>query len=398
MRATKKRRQRDFYLYKRPTSDPRQHVYYVQFVKDGKRLTAKSTGQTTRNDAEGWARDHMVQGIPDQPTLEEYAKDFFDESKCTWVKTQRAKGRPFSKAVAAQRRSHVVNYLIPQFGKLQLTEITKRNVEAWLADLPLANSSRNQLLFSLRIILRDAVDAEILYANPLERCEMFGKDTIERDPFTLAEMHALFPDSFDKLVKVWGDAEHATAFTLLATTGVRCGEVRALRWLHLLEGGRALLIDSAFKHDGTLGTTKSGDARAVLVPAQAQRVLSWWRRKTTWKDPDDLLFRDAAGNPRNHNWLRRAFRPALDAAKIKPGDRNIVVHSFRHTYNSMMRTVLPDAILRAMTGHRSESMTRVYDHPDAEALVRRLDSVKGLIDAPWEKKDNIRKLTPGGGP
>jgi integrase len=387
---------RPFYLYRRKTADPKRSTYYVQYLQDGKRQTAISTGCTTRAQAEAWARARIAKGAPLQPTLEEYATGFFDEGS-SWVTRQREKGRRFSVAIRKARSSHLSKHILPQFGKRRLTEIMKRDVESWLAGLAVGNSMRNQVLFSLRIILRDAVDAGILYANPLERFEMFGSDAIERDPFTLAELGKLFPDAIEGLLKVWGDAEIATAFTLLATTGIRSGEVRALRWANVLKDDRALYIDSSCKtHEGDrIGTTKSGDARVVLLPAKAREALQWWRGASLWTEPGDLLFRGQDGRPRPQQWLQRAFRPALKAAKVEVGDRVLVIHSFRHTYNSMMRSVLPEAILRAMTGHKSEAMTAHYDHPGPEELLHRVEGAAGLLESAWGQ-DNMEKLTPGG--
>ncbi len=45
-----------FHLYKRPTTKNNKSIYYVQFyTDDDHRMTARSTGQTSKAAAETWA-------------------------------------------------------------------------------------------------------------------------------------------------------------------------------------------------------------------------------------------------------------------------------------------------------------------------------------------------------
>jgi len=42
--------------------------------------------------------------------------------------------------------------------------------------------------------------------------------------------------------------------------------------------------------------------------------------------------------------------------------RNITFHSWRHFFNSTMRSRVPDSKLKLLTGHRSQEMTERYTH------------------------------------
>jgi hypothetical protein len=76
-----------FYLYRRRSAkDTKRHVYYVQFVDGlGHRSSAVSTGCTTRAAAERWARERVTKGSAVQPTLEDFAKSFFDWDSSAWI-------------------------------------------------------------------------------------------------------------------------------------------------------------------------------------------------------------------------------------------------------------------------------------------------------------------------
>jgi hypothetical protein len=82
-----------------------------------------------------------------------------------------AKKRPLSKAVAANRRAHLNNYLFPRFGDDELCNITAVEIEDWLVSLPLANQTRNHILYSLSIVLQEAKREGIISSNPVEDVE-----------------------------------------------------------------------------------------------------------------------------------------------------------------------------------------------------------------------------------
>jgi hypothetical protein len=52
-----------FTLYKRPTKKKNRYIYYVQFRDyEGNRLTAVSSGQTSKSAAEVWAYEKLKEG------------------------------------------------------------------------------------------------------------------------------------------------------------------------------------------------------------------------------------------------------------------------------------------------------------------------------------------------
>ncbi len=52
-----------FHIYKRHTTKKNKYIYYVQFyTDDDHRMTARSTGQTSKAAAETWAYDQLQKG------------------------------------------------------------------------------------------------------------------------------------------------------------------------------------------------------------------------------------------------------------------------------------------------------------------------------------------------
>ncbi len=360
-------------------------TWYFYFYQDGKRIS-KSTGQTVKYKAEKFAEKFLDGGEQAELRLKDFATDFFLWDRCGWIRRQHAKGRDFSHAVADCRRGHLVNYVIPEFGDKLLSNINRVEVENWLIDLPLANQTKNHILYSFGIILRDAELAGHIEANPLEKAEPMGKDARPRDVFTMAELGVLFPREAEELLKIWEYTRNAALFMILATTGIRSGEVRALRWNCVFGESSSLLITKAVKLDQQIGETKTEIDRVVLLPGRTKRLLETWHEETPYSSSDDLVF--FSGNdpnrPMDRKILCKRLDKALQLAGIDLGERRLVPHSFRHLFNTLMKNLLPEPLLRKLTGHATEAMTTQYDHPQIEDLLHRVQGAREIIEGVWK--------------
>ncbi len=356
-------------------------IWYFRLADE---VTFHSTGLADRAQAE-----RLVFETPDfrvrkpklsrAPTLRAFASGFFKWGICPWIRRQHAKGRSFGSANAAQRRAHLEKWILPAFGDRALTDLRKPEIETWLVGLDLANQTKNHILYTLRIVLREAEDAGLLKASPLARVEALGKAFRPRDVFSAAELRKLFPTDREELTRIWARYQHAVMFLVMATAGLRVGEARAIQWRQVLAGDRALLVDRAIKADETVGGTKTGETRVVVLPSRTLAELAAWREQALWSEPEDLVFPGAdRGTPVSRAAVSHRLTPAMERAGIAVAGRNLVAHSFRHTYNTAMRRLVPGDLLRALTGHKSIEMSERYDHPALEA---RLRQIEGAHDA-----------------
>ncbi|MGA2612957.1 MAG: tyrosine-type recombinase/integrase [Spirochaetia bacterium] len=326
----------------------------------------------------------IKEGYSKCPRLEQYAADFFKWGVCPWIKRQHAKGRDFGEYQARTRRAHLENYILPQFGKRRLDELTQPMIEKWLESLPLAGQTKNHLLYSLRIMMREAKRDRLIRENPLQEPEPFKKNHQVRDALGMDELRLLFPRTQKGLLNVWRTQKYAALFMVMATTGIRSGEARALAWRHLLPGGW-LFVERAVKMGGTLGTTKTKDQRVIALPQRTQTQLAKWKKETPFKEPEHLIFYGlAADRPLDVETPTHWFPGALERAGIVTEGRNLVPHSLRHTYNTIMRHVLPEEILRRFTGHRTVEMTDWYDHAVMRDRIAKLEPSRALVEGVWK--------------
>jgi len=91
------------------------------------------------------------------------------------------------------RRAQLNRYVLPEFGHKCLDELNAVEFENWLVSLPLSNSTKNHLRYTLGIILREAKREGFIKSNPLDDVEPMGQDFEKRDTLTAEELDKLFP-------------------------------------------------------------------------------------------------------------------------------------------------------------------------------------------------------------
>ena len=364
----------EYTLFKR-YKDTKNHKgvtwFFYYYDQNGNRI-ARSTGKSLKCEGEEIAKAFIKESTATTMTLSEYTQTFYKWGECLWIKRQIAKGKQFSKAMAHLRRSHLDTYILPKFGDRLVSSLNQVEIENWLVDLhssttnkALSNQTKNHILYTFRIILREAQRESLIEYNCLANIESLAVQAKSRDTFTRKELKKLFPSDEEALINIWKGEEYAYFFFILATTGMRRGEARALQWKHLIKGRghEGVVIEQAIKNDDSLGDTKTGKPRVVILNKRGEELLKKWEEESPFTKLEDFIFFGSnSKRPIMGKTLQNHFKKALENAKINTKGRNLVIHSFRHTYNTLLRPVLPIDILQETTGHSSDSMTNHYTH------------------------------------
>jgi len=364
-----------FNIYKRPATKKNKYIFYVQFYdEEGNRLTAISSGQTSRAAAEVWAHEQLKKGIittEKNITFGKYTQDWWLWDRCPYIQSRLLRGRRLSRRYADLMRAHLEHHILPYFENKKLQKINTRMIEQWILSLKdktgrtgklLSNATINQSLICLKIMLKEAVRLEYLPKNPADPILKLKADPQEKSILNREEVIQLFVE--DRIDEIWnGELMHFTLNLLAASTGMRLGECQALQIQHVHQNG---LIDIKHSWDPKYGLVepKWGSNRIVPVPPKTLKHLGKHIESSPFQDPDNLVFSDE----NRHKPIRgELVLKSLYAAFKKIGisqeerkERNITFHSWRYFYNSLMRGRIHDSKLRLMTGHKSLEMTEHY--------------------------------------
>jgi integrase len=314
-------------------------------------------------------------------TLSAYAKDFFLWGKCIWLTKRTEESAIISNKIASQHRAHLVNYILPQFGSLLLRNIKPRMFEDWRRTLKLSNATRNHIRNTFKLVMERALYDELVQTNLIAITRPLSEQVYEqRDVFTPDEIKKLFPLTVPELTKIWGTYQFA--FLVLASTGMRSGEARALTWsqIHLQE--RSIDVDRAIKCDGAIGPTKSEKNRVVLLPETVVTHLACWQQQSSPSRNGDFVFPGRKiGCPLSKEWIiERSYRGLKNAGINQNGKRNLVPHSFRHTFISQLSHELPPEVINLLSGHSTDQMRLRHTHTTSAELLKRLTPYRDALD------------------
>ena len=248
------------------------------------------------------------------------------------------------------------NHVLPAWRDWRLRDIERLAIQQWVADrfrhCQGWQSVRNSWVL-LSGILETAIEYGYLTTNPA-RGVKFPQKGIKEKPTIVAGQ------SFVKLLSQV-DEPHRTMVTLIAATGLRIGELLALRWSSLdLESGTLTVRESVF--EGKFQSPKTQRAlRTIPLGRHAVAALNAHRERVTRREPENLVFGNKRGDPlRESKVLTKVLQPA--AKKVGLG--RVTWHQFRHVHSSLLNDLkVPVKIAQEQLGHASISTTlNIYTH------------------------------------
>ncbi len=351
--------------------------WYVRFAGE---KTFHTTGERRRADAERAAMEALARpagpvGDPEE-TVAAFAAPYYRWPSCPHAARLLAEGKQIGRQhVLEQRRLLERLVLKDRIARLPVRGLRRADVLDFRARLVAAGVGTrtvNLAIAALKTILQEGVYREELERNSALRIGELKYPVAARGTFTVDELQKLFPADPPgpwKSLRAW------SLFLLAAATGMRRGELLALRWRAVDLGGSVVRIEAAWKGGGEEGLPKWGRKRAAVLPAAAVRALELLLDESVRTGPDDYVFADDAGEVPGGTWWQKHFTEAMKTAKIAARARNLTPHSFRHTLNTMLLdSGMDPAKVRAALGWTSVGVQDGYTHWDS-------DHLRGLAEA-----------------
>jgi integrase len=259
-------------------------------------------------------------------------------------------------------KSAAERWLRPAFGSHRLEQVTAPAIEEWRGRAmarskePLPRRQAAKLTAMLHGVFERARKAYGFQRNPVDDVDRLEVSYSGRfDFYGPEEVRALVRAATSESA---ASKQDAAIFLTAAFTGLRMGEVLALRIRNLDFGAEAIRVEENFVA-GELGTPKSGRMRSVpMVPELAQALARLLQREHFTAD-DDLVFCGEEGGHLDASALRRRFKAARDKAELRP----LRFHDLRHTFGSLAARKAESAReLQEWMGHADVKTTMRYTH------------------------------------
>lgn len=317
------------------------------------RKQAPPTGSYTKASARAWLDDTLAKARHGQLPGTVKSGETFAAACDSWLAYKRDRKIKLSTQIDYE---HMLDRMKKVFGekfgaRVKLEDVTPEMVEDFrdaLVEEGLADRTVNKYLTVLHGIYVWAQRRHKLPSNPVATIER--RPTAKRgniDVFSREEVLAL--------VRAAASKQDGTIYLTAAFTGLRLGELLALRWRDVDFANSAIHVRQSFTN-GRVDTPKSGQERTVPMADEVAEALAKIGRRDDHTGDDGLVFCGAKGGHLAGHKLRDRYKAALK----KAGLRSLRFHDLRHTFGTHAIRAADSREVMEWMGHQDLATTQRY--------------------------------------
>lgn len=355
-------------------------VWYFQATIGGKAVERRASEYGFPNTAEG-ARDarQFAQSRPSAPGSR--------GTVAAWVAqyiSSRYTLKPAS--VFSYRGWHARFIASHSIGAVPLADLTRVQVAAWQGEL-LARFSP-AYVSSIHALLSGALNAAVrdeLIPRNVARLTPPPRPTAHETPvWDVAQIRQwLRATAADELAALW---------RLYVTTGLRTGELLALRWQDVDLRAGVLRVRQGRTHTAegavTIGEPKRGSRRELpLLPDDVAALRAHQDRQTFGRPRGELVFCRLDGTMLRHQTIGRRLR-ALCAAAGLP---DMSPHQLRHCHGTLLAAIGTDQkTISARLGHKNAASSERYIRATQSMHQAAAGRLAASLEEPANPEDETR--------
>lgn len=359
---------------------------FIIDIGQGERKQKKKGGFKTRAEAEK-AAALLIAEVEKGEYVEEKKITFKEFSK-QWLELYSKSG---VKVSTVRVRKHEVGRLAIYLDKLKMKDITTKKYQSVLEDLhkELADNTLDGVHRTGRMIFKKAVELKVIKSDPTAYA------TLPKTQVTVEDLESQtdIPKFMEKeqLVKFLNTAKEKglprdyPMFFVLAYTGMRIGELAALKWRDIDFDNQTINITKTLYNPSNnlrgyqLQTPKTKTSRRVIdVTDSVIRVLREHKAEQddfksklpegTYYDMDFVFAQMDFKNPGYPVYLKLIGIRMARLLKLAGLSSELTPHSLRHTHTSLLAAAgVPLEAIMSRLGHKDDETTlHVYLHVTQE--------------------------------
>ncbi len=309
----------------------------------------------------------------------------FEDAAAGYLRfVEHVKGR--EAATIKDYTNSIRGYLNPRWGVRPVASVQPAEVATMRDDLIAAGLSPRTVVRHLTVahgIFKYAVREHGLARNPAS-AEMVDRPTVRYS----GEFVTFDAEELAALVRASADPQDGALYLTAAMSGLRQGELLALRWRDIEFAGQRIHVRRSWSPVAdSEKAPKSGKVRSVPLVEELIGPLDRLSRRAHFTSPDDLVFCTVTGEHLNPDALRRRYYAALDTAEL----RRVTFHQLRHVFGSVAVRAFPLSDVQAMLGHAHITTTMRYVHhrPGADDAAKLSSAFKGDVSRDVSRNSQI---------
>ncbi|MCL2381207.1 MAG: site-specific integrase [Treponema sp.] len=347
----------------------------------------------------GWVKSYVQSETPGAVDFLSFLTEFWSWDTSPYIREKQRKSHGIHRRHCNIQGRAISLYWEPFFKGRFLGDITATDIDAFIdhiGDMDLSASRKNAVIKAGTKPLRWAFSKGKIDRDPTRGHTMFAGEERKRDILNPTIAAAAFRT-------VWNDERTKLANMLAAVTGMRNGEILALRLQDL--GPDCVYVQGSWNKEDGRKLPKNNKIRTVEIPFPGLiNMLVEQGKQNPWGvSPDSFIFWSTTRSkvPMQGQNFGRGLREALMQVGFTAEEAvKYSFHGWRHFFTSYMIRKLDKKLLKSQTGHLTDVMLNYYgDHEtegDREIIqAKQLETFAGLLPEPPKRlvfKKDTRKL------
>ncbi len=278
-------------------------------------------------------------------------------------------------------------HIKPKIGRKLMMKVTKTDIQEVITEMNkkgLSTWTMKHARKVMHIAFSMALDEKYISENLVRNIEIPKKQARPRKTLTIEELKIVF-DALE-------DSRWRWCFRFMLVTGLRRGEILALKYSDIDYKNKKIIVDESDGSDG-IGDTKSAKIHNVPLSDEAIYFLGKQKEKLTEENNPSVFKRDFNGSglifPSRDGELLKpdSLNSVLDRVNEKTG-LHVTPHMFRHTFVYMSKGIMSLSELQETLGHDESTTTLdIYGLMlgDTEPVAKKIDTAFKNLDEEMNK-------------